>query len=61
MTGIPQIIQTATGEHGLPKSSLDGARETVLEQELPGTFRKDLHIRIPEPVENSCDRKAEIC
>ena len=41
----------ATGEHGLPKSSLDGARETVLEKELPATFRQNLHIRDGEQLD----------
>ncbi|MGL4595468.1 MAG: type III-B CRISPR-associated protein Cas10/Cmr2 [Thermoguttaceae bacterium] len=35
----------------LPKSSLDGARETVLQNNLPDDFRKNLHLRKGEQLD----------
>jgi len=36
---------------GLPKSSLDGSRDTVLQENLPEVFREDLHIREGEQLD----------
>ena len=41
----------AQGKEGLPKSSLDGSRETVLNDNLSDKFRRNLHLREGEQLD----------
>jgi CRISPR-associated protein Cmr2 len=45
------FVQEQSTDDRLPKSSLDGARDTVLQEKLPNDFRKHLHIRNGEQLD----------